>query len=70
MEKRFSNNNTLSYILQDSFWDMVEEEKDLVMCKICGREFESEEELKKHEPRCAFSRQQYSLSNEDVENYK
>ena len=49
---------------------MVEEEKDLVMCKICGREFESEEELKKHEPRCAFSSQQYSLSNEDVENYK
>ena len=42
----------------------------LITCRICGREFESEEELKKHEPRCAFSRQQYSLRNEDVENYK
>ena len=41
---------------------MVEEEKDLVMCKICGREFESEELFKKHSPRCAFSRQTYFLS--------
>ena len=43
---------------------MVEEEKDLVMCKICGREFESEEELKKHTPRCAFSRQTYFMQQE------
>ena len=35
----------------------------LINCKICGREFESEEELKKHEPRCAFSRQKYYIEN-------
>ena len=31
----------------------------LINCKICGREFESEEVLKKHEPRCTFSRRKY-----------
>ena len=31
----------------------------LKMCRVCGREFESDEELNKHEPRCAFSRQKY-----------
>ena len=35
-----------------------------LMRKICGREFESEEELKKYTPRCAFSRQTYFMQQE------
>jgi len=46
-----------SYILQGSFWHMVQ----LNSCRVCGREFESDEELNKHEPRCAFSRKNYYL---------
>jgi hypothetical protein len=33
----------------------------LKMCRVCGREFESDEELNKHEPKYAFSRQNYYL---------
>ena len=46
-----------SYILQDSFWNMGQ----LIMCNICGQEFETEEELKKHEPFCAFNRKKYYI---------
>nr|ABZ08338.1 putative zinc finger, C2H2 type [uncultured marine crenarchaeote HF4000_APKG2O16] len=31
----------------------------LINCKICGREFESEEVLKKHQSFCTFSRRKY-----------
>jgi hypothetical protein len=44
---------------------MVEEEKDLVMCKICGREFESEELLKKHSPMCFQSSDLFFISKRE-----
>ena len=33
----------------------------LINCKICGREFESEEVLKKHQSFCTFSRRKYYI---------
>ena len=36
----------------------------LIMCNICGQEFETEAELKKHEPFCAFNRKKYYLQQE------
>ena len=36
----------------------------LIMCNICGMEFDSEAELKKHEPFCAFNRKKYYLQQE------
>jgi len=48
-----------SYILQDSFCDMGQ----LNSCRVCGRIFDSEAELKKHEHFCAFTRRkQYEKS--------
>jgi len=48
-----------SYILQGSFCDMGQ----LNSCRVCGRIFDSEAELKKHEHFCAFTRRkQYEKS--------
>ena len=33
----------------------------LISCRICAMEFDSEAELKKHEPFCAFNRQKYYI---------
>ena len=38
----------------------------LITCKICGREFDSEAELKKHEPFCAFNRRKYYLEQAEL----
>jgi len=46
-----------SYILQDSFCDMGQ----LNSCRVCGRIFDSEAELKKHEHFCTFTRRKYYL---------
>jgi len=47
-----------SYILQDSFCDMGQQ---LNSCRVCGRIFDSEAELKKHEHFCTFTRRKYYL---------
>ena len=38
----------------------------LIMCNICGQEFETEAELKKHEPFCAFNRRKYYLEQAEL----